>query len=303
MAKKNKWLLVLLLATVAVNVLLFIVPKKGASIAFEEDIFLVADTASIVSIRLGLNEESILLSRKNKGWVLNQSYSTDPGLVRMLLSIMKHISVKRPVSDPVSTTPVPVSITFEDGQVFPFEVSGNATKTKSYFSNEKKTYEVEIPGYRDYLAGIFELKTDQWRDRVIFDGSWRTIQQLTLDYNDAQNNDFQISFNETFFKVEGVQRMDSSKVVNYLNEFQNWKANERLSIGKMPKYDSLSSTQPFAILTIESINYTQEQVFYIFAPMKNDGFVLVTNAYGEMMVYDRKRISRILLRRDDFKLK
>ncbi len=215
---------------------------------------------------------------------------------------MKHVIVKRPVSVEVENG-ILVSLKLDGQEDLDFEVSGNAMKTKSYFTKDGQTYEVEIPGYRDYLAGIFELKPNQWRDRVIFDGSWRTIQRLTLDYRDADQNDFEISFNETFFQVSDIQQMDSSSVVEYLNEFQNWKANERLGRGAFDKYDSLAATSPYAILSIESINYTNEQVFSIYAPLKNDGFVLVTNQSGEMMVFDRQRISRILLKKDDFKVR
>lgn len=300
-AKKNKWLFVVLVVVIIANIGFLMLPDKGSSISFREDLFRVSDTSAVERIILGKGANEVVLLRQNNDWVLNESKSTDQGLVRMLLSILNHVTVTKPVSVDVRER-LPVSIRFEDGRILYFEVFGNAMKTKTYFSADGQAYEVEIPGYRDYLAGIFELKADQWRDRVIFDGSWRTIQRLRLDYSDNDENDFEILFNEKFFQVAGIPRMDSSSVVEYLNEFQNWKANERLSKGRMPRYDSLAKTDPYARLAIESINYTTDHVFSIYAPIKNDGFVLVTNQDGEMMVIDRKRISRILLKKEDFKL-
>jgi hypothetical protein len=302
MAKKNKILFALLLAFLVINGIFLIIPKKGSSVAFDEQMFVIADTSLVKTITLISDENQIILSRAERKWSLNNAYSTDEGLIRMLLSIMQHVNVKRPVAEGVKGG-TKVVFTLDGGkEEIEFTVSGNATKTKTYFRKGDQSYEVEIPGYRDYLASIFELKNDQWRDRVVFDGSWRTIQHLNLKYLENPRFDVDIAFNDKFFVVQGVAKMDSSRVVEYLNEFQNWKANERLSKGRFQKYDSLVNTTPFAELRIESINYTKEQVFYIYSPIGNDGFVLVKNQDDEMMVFDRKRISQILVKNEDFKL-
>ncbi|MEO9476157.1 MAG: hypothetical protein ABJG41_11495 [Cyclobacteriaceae bacterium] len=296
MEKKNKRLFGLIVLVLIINLVIFLLPGKGSKTTFDEHMFTVADTASVSSVQLTFGDKVVEMNRSDEGWELNGQHRMDEGLRRLLFSIMQRVRVKRPVHEAVKDG-VKVKLNNDS-----FMVSGNATQTKTYFTKNGKSYEVEIPGYRDYLASIFELNADQWRDRLIFNGSWRTIQRLNLDYTESDEKDFEIGFNEEFFNVSGVNKLDSGFVVDYLNQFQYLQANERISRGRFPRYDSLVQTRPLATLTLESINYSAPETLIIYPSLEKEGFNLVKNSIGEMVILDRRRISNMLMSRDDFKL-
>jgi hypothetical protein len=296
MEKKNKVLFAVVLLVLIANVILFFLPGKGSKTNFDEGMFAVSDTASLQTIQLTFQKKTIDLSRSDNGWELNGRYKMDEGLRRLLFSIMQRVRVKRPLHVAVEDG-VKVKLNNEL-----FTVSGNATQTKTYFTKDGKSYEVEIPGYRDYLAGIFELNADQWRDRLVYNGSWRTIQRVSVDYLSADERDFEIAFNEQFFTVSGVNELDSGRVVDYLNQFQYLQANERISRGRFTRYDSLAETQPLVKINLESINYATPESLFIYPSIGKEAFHLVKNGVGELVIFDRKRLNNILLSKDDFKL-
>ena len=147
---------------------------------------------------------------------------------------------------------------------------------------------------------IFQLTENQWRSRVVFDGSWRTIQKLNLV---ADGKELNISFNNIFFEVEGVSPIDSSGVVDYLNQFQVFQANEMISVGTFPELDSLASTEPSAILTLDDIQVEGQTSFEIYPALPNQNYHLVTKNGQLMMVFDRQRINALLKSNEDFRAK
>ena len=182
---------------------------------------------------------------------------------------------------------------------------GNATKTKTYASLEgsEESYEIYIPGYNEYVGGIFELHPDQWRDRLVLNGSWRTIQNLEINYRDKAREDIIINFEEEFFEVAGVSSLDSTAVIDYLNQFQYFQANEWISKGRFMRYDSLSKMPPLATLKIETINTTDPIWVEIFPKINGESFHLAQTYDGSMMVIDQSRVKNILAKRTLFQYK
>ncbi len=297
MKGKVRYLILILLILLLVNVLFLFMGKKSLGISFDEEKFVVRDTSSIASIKL--NDMEFTRSGRDI-WLINGEYRMDPSLNTLLFSILKRVRVQKPVDIPVGEG-VSVALLGEDPMEF--TVWGNPTKTRTYFSmkGEEEVYQVQIPGYNEYVGGVFELNKDQWRDRVVMNESWRTIQKLTLDYRDETSEDLEIEFDDDFFIMEGVQQLDSNKVVAYLNQFQYFQVNEWLSPGRIKEYDSLSTKPSFATLTIESINSDLPIMLEIFPKMEGDRIFLVMTYDESLFVVDDQRMSQILLSNKDFK--
>lgn len=300
MKTRNQRLVILFLFLLAANIGFLLLGGKSSQVSFEENLFVLTDTASVETIRIQNEDTDVSLQRNPLGWELNETYPADEGLRRLFMSIMQRVQVKKPVDIDIPETAA--SVTISGSNPLAFQAWGNLTKTRTYFSmnNGKNVYEVIIPGYNEYLGQIFELKKDQWRDRLVFNGSWRTIQELTLDYVGADENDFTIRFDESFFKVDLIQAIDSNAVVDYLNQFQYFEVNEWISQGRFARYDSLSRMPPLASLTIYDINLREPVIFDMFPSLKNEPFHLVADQQGNLMVIDRKRMLGILRKRSDF---
>jgi len=299
MGKRNKNLLIIFMMLLVVNVLFALIGGEKGGVSFDENKFILSDTSAVKFVKIG---NDIELKKTGADWMLNDEFGVDPYFKRLLFSILQRVKVKKPVD-----------IDQEEGQLvqvggempMTFSVWGNATKTKTYFALEgdDQVYEVHIPGYNDYLGGIFELTPDQWRDRLLVNASWRTIQHLTLDYQDSDEIDLDIAFNDDFFHVKDVAPIDSNAVVEYLNLFQYFQANEWLSAGRFPRYDSLSKMPPLATLTIETIDREMPFILDIFPKLEGERFNIGMTVGESLLVIDENRMRGILKRREDFLLK
>ncbi|WP_421876972.1 hypothetical protein [Marinoscillum sp.] len=296
MKGKTKRLLIFFIALLVANLLFFFFGGKSVGVSFNEEKFMIRDTASVAAVRI-----NDLMLERSGGWMINAEYSVDQSLRALLFSILNRVRVQKPVDLPLESG-IQVQIIGENPMEF--TVWGNPTKTRTYFSmkDEEQVYQVQIPGYNEYLGAIFELKKDQWRDRLVLNESWRTIQKLELDYQDDLKEDLVIAFNKDFFNVEGIQQLDSNKVINYLNQFQYFQANEWVSRGRFQKYDSLSTMPALATLTIESINSDLPYLLEIYPQLPGDRIYLVMTYDESLFVVDESRMSEILLQNKDFEL-
>ena len=300
MSKTNKILLAVIAALAIINIGLFFSGKLNSSGDVKKSIFTVSDTSMVNKISIQSLNSSISISRESNAWSLNNKYRVDEGLRRLFFSIIQRVSVRKPV-DMAPSDSIYVSLQGEEN--LDFLVFSNPTKTRTYFYHpeENQSYEVEIPGYNEYLGGIFELKENQWRDRLIIDENWRSIKSVKLDYSNDQP-DLSIEFNGKFFNLDGVSSPDSSMVIDYLNQFQVFEVNEIIARERFPQYDSLSKTTPVATLTIASIRNSEPGQLKLYPALDNMAFQLVTKN-GELMILDSKRANQILMKPQDFQLK
>lgn len=291
MSKQNRNLIVVIVVLLIANIGLMLGKRKTQSLGYDEATFSIQDTSSVKSIRIG----EIELVRQN-GWKVGDR-PADPAFVDHLLNVLLRVRIKKPAGDALEG--IPISVNGDK----PFIFSANATKTKTFFSDDDMAYEMEIPGFTDYVGGIFELNVDQWRDRLVYNGSWRTIQKLELDYLDSDDKDFTIQFEKDFFILPGITEIDTAVLINYLNQFQYFMANERLSPGRISAMDSLRETSPMAILTMEDINYPNPQQLKIFPKRKEDSFYLFLDQNDEMIAVDAPRSGQVLREKYDFRFK
>jgi len=290
MDRKVKRLLVVIGLLLVANVAVYFSGKTKSGLSYDDAQFAVQDTSSVMSITIG----DIML-RKEAAWMVGQ-YPADPAFVDHLLNVLLRVRIKKPVGQMPEEGAMPISVNGKESFFF----SANDTKTRTYFIADGQGYEMEIPGFSDYVGGIFELAADQWRDRLVYNGSWRTIQKLQLDYLAGDSDDFQIRFERDFFKMDGIVQPDTARMMDYLNQFQYFQANERLSAGRVPVMDSLAKTTPLARLIIDDIQIKQPITFTIFPRRPQDGFHLLLDPNGEMIAVDMERTAMLLMRKPEF---
>lgn len=295
MKKTWKYLGIIVLL-LAVNLILLNRNSGSKSASFDDRLFAIEDTASVSSVVLKGNDITIDLSRTNGSWVVN-GQAADQNFVRVLLSILKNVRVKRTIGNLDTDNVGDVSIAFNDGETIGFEYTSDANATKTYFIRNAEGYQVEVPGYRDNVSNILELHPDQWKSRLVFDASWRTIQRLNVRGYGAG---LDIQFANQFFNISGVNQIDSSAVVDYLNQWQLFQANEMISSGRFKNFDSLKSTNPIAEIEIEDISSRTPTRFAIYPNLDNQPFHLVVKNENEMMVIDAQRIQNLLRTSQDF---
>lgn len=283
----------------AVNLGLVFTEDTQSSSSFDDELFLIENIDQIQSVIITRGDVKIELTKNDAAWRLNDRFEADQNFMQILFSLLSQVKVKRTIGALDQEVSGNVIISF-NGESNSFGFASDPLGTRSYFIKGGIAYQVEVPGYRDNVVNIFQLSEDQWRDRVVFDGSWRTIQNLRLTSTGGQ---LVIRFSNQFFEVDGIAKIDSSGVVDYLNQFQVFQANEMISEGRFPELDSLKSTNPLAILSIEDIQDSNEILFKIYPSLDGQPYHLVTKNDQSMMVFDKRRIESILKSNEDFRVK
>ena len=306
MRVRNIVLLGISLLLIILNLWLFNLKPALVSLNFDPDLFMIRDTTQIEKFQFHSKILDHYFSRQ-EGWKINNKFPSDPNLRKMLFTVSKRVKVSRALTgnekeqllkrNEEMGTSVILTV---DGDERSYSVVGNANKTKTYFIENQEVYQVDIPGYQDFLASIYELKRDQWRDRLVFNGNWRTIQKMEVIYPEKSDKNLLIRFKETFYEVDDLTQIDSSAVVAYLNQFEYMQANERISFGFSPAYDSLAQTPPEVIISLLDIKYKLPREIRIFPQLPGQNIRLIMDQDDELMVFESKRILPYFKSRLDF---
>lgn len=252
-------------------------------------------------ILLRHQKDTIRMDKKDAGWILNNQYEMDESFFKTLVYVLKKVEINRKVIKFDGEILGSVEVEFGSNSIHRFDFASNPTGTKSYFIEDGETFDVSVPGYKDNVADIFTLHQDQWRNRLIIDGSWRSIQKVILDYTDEKEEDLEITFTDKFFLVNDHITSDSSALVDYLNQFQYFQANEMISKGRFSYLDSLLQTVPaIALMSIDNIKNKAPKVLKFYPKIEGKEYHLVTDEQNEMMVIDTQRVSELLKNPDDF---
>ena len=306
MRVRNIVLLGISLFLIILNLWLFNLKPALVSLNFNPDLFMIRDTTQIEKFQFHSKILDHYFSRQ-EGWKINNKFPSDPNLRKMLFTVSKRVKVSRTLTgnekeqllkrNEEMGTSVILTV---DGDERSYSVVGNANKTKTYFIENQEVYQVDIPGYQDFLASIYELKRDQWRDRLVFNGNWRTIQKMEVIYPEKSDKNLLIRFKETFYEVDDLTQIDSSAVVAYLNQFEYMQANERISFGFSPAYDSLAQTPPEVIISLLDIKYKLPREIRIFPQLPGQNIRLIMDQDDELMIFESKRILPYFKSRLDF---
>ncbi|MDE0471303.1 MAG: hypothetical protein OXH57_05130 [Ekhidna sp.] len=294
--KKSAIYVVVIIVLLMANLYLFLVPRSGiknvASSHYFEDI----DMETLNQISFTSAGKTVSMIKSKDGWLLDDSLQVDEGFLNTLLIILNKVETSKKISTWEGVTLGEIEIVTAS-EIVQLQYATNLTKTKAYFIKGDEVSEVSVPGYSDNVTEIFELHPDQWRDRLILDANWRTIQLVKIDYQSSR--DITIQFDDKFFLVNGQASQDSVAIVDYLNQFQHFQANEMISRGRFPEFDSLVATQPIAQLVIDNINNKEQVSMKIFPHLSNQNYHLVTLG-KEMMIIDAKRVNNLLPVISDF---
>ncbi|MEP3386888.1 MAG: hypothetical protein ABJO02_01790 [Reichenbachiella sp.] len=307
---KIKKLSFVFVGLLVVSLLLMWAGKKDRIVSVDKGLFAITDTTLMTGIVIQSENQKISIQRKENNWRINDQYKADPQLVYLSQRILNAVQTQRPVSQSnlnaikskLERDGKLVTIQLSTGEEKKFYAGGNAAKTTAYFGNEdlSKIYTVAIPGYKSYLSGIFELSLNQWRDRVLFASSWRTIQNLTIDYSSPEFTDLNIYFENQFLAIEGVNSLDTAALINYLQPLEFFQLNDYLNAGAFPRYDSLLTVKPIAQMNLKDINKDNDRNLTIYPKIKGERFYLLTNPEMEMIVVDEGRMQRLLAQPSQF---
>lgn len=311
---KRNWALLTSLVLLIITLLVLLHRSQPAAPQLAEaERFAVADTAAIRQIRLqqaGGNVQE--LQKQGRGWLLNDRYAADPGLMRLMLSVLHNVRVKRAVpknqGDQIRTQleqqGTRVQLLAEGKVVEEFLAGGEEAQNLSYFADKTGAYVVELPGYVNYISGIFGLSEANLRDRVILEAGYLNLQEASLLYPQQPQAGFQVRYDGQLLTVPEVQLPDSVQLFNFLGLLEALPVAGFVETQAYPELDSLLKTAPVAELSVQTSDRPEPFHLQIFAALPQQPYRLgFLPAEQQAVMLDERLLNALLIRRAQLEVK
>ncbi len=307
---QNIRLLVLLVVLCASVTAAIFFQQDENRVIVDPSIFRVNDLTKIDGVVLESPTGKVKLHYESSGWKVNNRFYADRQLITVLFATLEQTIPKQPVAssqrDSVNARldASGVSVSIYEGSVLrkQFQAGGGDKNTESWFRLNKNSeaYLMTIPGYRVNVAQIFELDENGWRDKRIFDFSWRNFKSLSATFYSDRNADFGIARKDAFYTIVGMENADTAKVNTYLDDLSLLRADQILSPGFSKRYDSLSKTIPVSSFEITDIaNRTYR--LSLFQLIKGESLILGRAHENDLVLFNREKFFRAFRKRAYFK--
>jgi hypothetical protein len=306
---KNLRLLISLMALSIATALLFLFGNPNRS-DIDKTIFKVTDQNTIDKVVFESTKGKVELKFDGAKWKVNSTYEADGQLVTVFFASILQAEPKRKITGAqqdsvkqrMAKSGVKVSLMQDENLEKEFWVSGNDQKTETYFQLANDVpYFVTIPGYRVYVASIFELSENEWRDKRVFNFNWQNFKNLKATFPKQSKEDFTVSLANKLFSIEEVAVADTTKLSGYLESIFNLQAERILTRAEASAYDSLLATVPVLQLEIQDISKRSFEL-KIYAPQGKNQLV-VGMMQDEPVLLRPQSVASVVRGRDYFVLK
>ena len=259
--KKNIRLLISLMVMIGITALVFIFSNTNSGSTVDRDLFQIENLDKIDHVLLESPRGKTDLKFNGTKWMVNESHEADRQMVDVLFATLKQAIAKRPVAvtlqdsmrKEITTKGIKISC-FEgatlSGQIW---AGGNTQKTETYFqTKDGNPYVVTIPGYRVYVASIFELVANDWRDKQVFKFNWQNIKSLGVSYPSELTQNFKASFQGKFFSIEGIAT-DTTKLDRFMDALFQLRSDRILDSIEVRNYANDLLQKPMMEIAIQDI--------------------------------------------------
>jgi hypothetical protein len=271
-------------------------------------IFQLTDSKSVDGIIIQKPGEKIEIKFANGKWHVNEMYEADADLITVLFATMDQAIPKREVAtklrDSITSQMLKagIKVAFLSGvnKQKEFLVMGSQADGLTYFMDtaEPRPYVMVIPGYRVYVAGIFEQDGNTWRDKRIFNFNWRNFKELSAEFPRDPKQNFNVAMTGRFFSIVDVTDSDTTALNNYLDAVSLINADAFYKRGESSKTDSLSKSDPVMIIQVKDVG-DQLYSLKVFEVGKTDRNALAQ--WGDDLVwFDRRNILQLYKKKKDF---
>jgi len=261
--KKINIIIVVIIVLVVVAIVL-VSSNRYSTLENNESSFAIKDTATITKVFIAdKNDNEVLLSKTEKGWMLNNKYFANTTIINQLLGTIKQLKVKSPVSlakhDNVirrmAATSVKVEVyqmvyrinLFDKIRLFKREkltkvfYVGDATQnnlgTHMLMEGAERPYVVFVPSLRGYLSTRFSPMPDAWKSHVVFNNKLADIKTVQLEFVRKPENSFRVdmidgrgNYEITELQTgESISSYDTLRLLNFLTSFRDLRYETRLN--------------------------------------------------------------------------
>jgi hypothetical protein len=262
-AKKNIRLLISLAISMLALALLVYISTRENFATVDAQLFKVDDQTTVSRVLIKpVQGEPVELQFASGKWRVNNTFDADQQMIKILFATLLQTEPRREVaasiqdsiSNHIKSTGRQIALYDGENLVKQFWVGGNDRKTETYFQlQDDAPYVVQIPGYRLYIASVFELPANEWRDKWIFNFNWQNFKSLTATFPTQPKEDFTIAMQQTFFGITDMPAADTAKLNTYLDAVSLVQANRFVAENEFSEFDSLIAGGSEFTLQIEDI--------------------------------------------------
>lgn len=300
----------LLISLVVLTASVFLISWLGYKPTHQIDteLFKVADQTQIDKVIFESGSRKLELKFNGTKWWVNDK-EADRQLIKVFFATILQAEPKRKISDSPQdslkkyfTQKTKLTLWTGDQVAKEFYVAGNPAKSETYFSFDGNNwYVVTIPGYRVYVASIFDLTENDWRDKRVFNFNWQNFKSLKAHFPQQPTQDFTISFSNKLFGIEEVAVADTTKLSNYLEAIFSLQAEKILISVEAAKYDSLFTRGPVFEIAIQDI--AAKTIDLKIYPLQRKNMPIVAQMNEEVILLPAQAAALVMKRREYFVLK
>lgn len=278
------------------------ISRKDEQEAVDKGLFKTESLKSINRVELMSTSDTVNLTFSGSRWMVNDKFIADGSLIEVLFATLQQAEPKRPVATALEDSIASelkrngVKVSLFEGQSLKrtFYAGGNRSKTQAYFfdPNTEQAYVMVIPGYRVYVSGIFELSTNGFRDKYVFNFNWRNFKSLEVDFPMDPKANFSVAMEDGLFQVVGLNETDTARLNTYLDNVSLLTVDEFAS----QSIDSLATQTPVMTIVIkDAANRT-----YQLEVLSDYSQGTAVRVNGDLAFIDPRRIKPILRKKSFF---
>lgn len=304
--KKNIQLLISLAVMTIVILLIFVSSNTKDKSTVDKDLFQVENLDKIDQVLLESKKGKTDLKFNGTKWMVNDKYDADRQMITVLFATLKQTIAKREVAShlqdslqkEILSNGVKISC-FEAGSLSKeIWAGGNAQKTETYFqAKDGKPYLVTVPGYRVYVASIFELASNDWRNKQVFNFNWQNIKTLEVKYPADRKQSFIASFKDKYFSIEGIAT-DTTKLDRFMDGLFQLRSERILDSAEVKNYSNELAQKVMMEIVINDIG-NRSYPLTLFQPEKESKYI-VGKINNEVVLINPFALKEIFRKRDYF---
>lgn len=306
--KKNIWLFGTLLVLVLLTVLAYTFDAKKTGLSIDKRSFTLDPETVITDVSITSTANSIAnsFSYQSGSWVLNEQYILDQNMRDIFFSVLSQMEVRRPINelqkDSISSfldsEGINVQIYNNRDLMLAYTIGGNESSGQSFIMGEDKTpYEVHLPGYQSYVAGIFDAPESDWRDRFVFNINPISLSHLSVEIEG--HDTYEVIYSNNEFSIADMAT-DSATLANYMEDVVFIQTDAYIELKENPDFkQQFQNETPSLVFTVHEIS-GNSQSLKLYPILTDNPYVLGIKDDGSACVFQTKRIRSLIRQKDEF---
>jgi hypothetical protein len=306
--KRNIRLIAILSLVIAAIFILQYNTRSTSNLGVEKSIFQLHDQQEITDVYLKNNSLENHFKYQRGRWMLNDTLLLDQSMRDVFFSVLSKVEIRKPVVESLNDSLVNylrsfgthTIITFGNDIIKDYWVGGNREQEVTWMMADEVQipFQVHIPGYQSYLAGIFSVPANDWRSRFIFNLNFALLKRIKISYPDK--TELQLNYANSFFSIPGLDA-DSTKVANFLDNLAFLQADQFLAEDETKvQFDSLlENNLVMATIRLEEVSGDESSITF-YQKLASEQFVLAKTDDGTHCIFNYERIKGLFKTRKDF---